>query len=81
VVPDGEQLAYVRMDVDTEDRDIWVMEADGSDHRRLTTLGSAYDPAWSPEGTASHFPPTRRATISRNPTSPQSRSATATSVS
>ena len=48
--PDGEQLAYVRMHMDTEDQDVWVMEADGSDHRRLTTLGSVYDPAWSPEG-------------------------------
>jgi len=47
--PDGEQIAFV------SDRagslDVWVMQADGRDARRLTTdAASEVSPAWSPDG-------------------------------
>jgi Tol biopolymer transport system component len=49
ISPDGRTIAYV---VGTEpERDIWLMDADGSDRRGLIT-GSAddIDPAWSSDG-------------------------------
>jgi Tol biopolymer transport system component len=50
--PDGERIAYVSHEADGKG-DIWVMEADGSNHRRLTVRDDAYDyfPSWSPDGT------------------------------
>jgi Tol biopolymer transport system component len=45
VSPDGSQVAYA------VNRDIWVMDADGSDQRQLTTDGAFNGyPAWSPDG-------------------------------
>lgn len=41
--PDGTQIAY-----DTEDRGIWIMNADGSHKRQLTTGADSF-PAWSPD--------------------------------
>jgi Tol biopolymer transport system component len=42
--PDGAQIAY-----DTDHRGIWIMNADGSHKRQLTTGDDSF-PAWSPDG-------------------------------
>jgi YVTN family beta-propeller protein len=42
--PDGSQLAWTR------GLDIWVMNADGSNQRQLTSGLSAWAPHWSPDG-------------------------------
>jgi len=43
--PDGKQIAY------SEQGDIYVMDADGSNSRRITpTPGADYAPVWSPDG-------------------------------
>ena len=52
ISPDGSQVVYVRtsMDImrDAKKSELWIMHADGSDHRRIGTGGS---PRWSPDGT------------------------------
>jgi TolB protein len=54
--PDGEQIAFVSnrdyLDADTLRfrRDLYVMEADGSNQRRLTETGYDRNPIWSPTG-------------------------------
>jgi hypothetical protein len=42
--PDGKEIAYVR-----RDRELWLVNADGSDQHQLTAPGR--DPDWSPDGT------------------------------
>src|SRR5947209_11421171 len=54
--PDGRRVAYVRefSDVFTERRysNLWIIGADGSDNRPLTTGHHAdSSPRWSPDGT------------------------------
>ncbi len=48
--PDGTQIVFQRFSSKSIDSDIYVMNADGSDVRRLTQLGMAFQPAWSPDG-------------------------------
>ena len=52
ISPDGGQVVYVRtsMDImrDRKRSELWIIDADGSDHRRLGEGGS---PRWSPDGT------------------------------
>jgi polyisoprenoid-binding protein YceI len=49
--PDGKSILYVRFGPGTGAEDIWIMAADGSNARALTTdAGYEYDPAWSPDG-------------------------------
>lgn len=56
ISPDGKKIAYVRGFADPmSDRrysNLWIVNADGSDHRALTT-GNRSDssPRWSPDGT------------------------------
>jgi len=55
ISPDGRQIVYLRsrMSVmqDRRQRNIWVINADGSDHRKLTLrTGSESSPRWSPDG-------------------------------
>ena len=55
ISPDGESVAYVRnyMDVMSDRRcaDIWLVAADGSDHRPLTAGDGCHgSPRWSPDG-------------------------------
>ncbi len=52
ISPDGRQVVYVRMSMDVmRDRrrsELWIVNVDGSGHRRLGEGGS---PRWSPDGT------------------------------
>ncbi len=52
IAPGGSQVVYVRtsMDImsDRKRSELWIVNADGSDHRRLGAGGS---PRWSPDGT------------------------------
>jgi Tol biopolymer transport system component len=56
ISPDGKRVIYVRQfnDIMTDQRhaNLWIVNADGSDHRPLTT-GNYNDasPRWSPDGT------------------------------
>jgi hypothetical protein len=51
--PDGRQILFDR-GTDTG-FDIFVMDVDGTNVRRLTTTGTDYDPHWSPDGTRIAF--------------------------
>ena len=56
ISPDGAHAVYVRNSMDIlEDRrrsELWIVSADGSDHRRLTSgTGNETSPRWSPDGT------------------------------
>lgn len=56
IAPDGEHIAYVRRSNDImTDRtrsNIWLLRADGSDHRPLLSGTANYNsPRWSPDGT------------------------------
>lgn len=42
--PNGSHVAYVK------GTDLWVMDADGSDHRRVVAMWSGPDFTWSPDG-------------------------------
>jgi hypothetical protein len=46
--PDSRQIAYMKCFV--TQCDIYLIDADGSGARRLTTLGNASSPSWSPAG-------------------------------
>ncbi|HEX2313865.1 MAG TPA: protein kinase [Thermomonospora sp.] len=49
--PDGDRLAFTLMNGEGRTNDIAVVDADGSDHRRLTTdPAHDMDPSWSPDG-------------------------------
>ncbi|MGW8267378.1 MAG: prolyl oligopeptidase family serine peptidase [Longimicrobiales bacterium] len=54
ISPDGSRIAYVRSSNDIQRdgarTDLWVLRADGTDHRALTTSGRAGSPVWSPDG-------------------------------
>src|SRR5215211_3243498 len=56
--PDGKTIAYLRgIDVDTgrTDRDIYVINADGSNLSSLTTVEQSTSFAWAPDGTKIAF--------------------------
>src|SRR5207302_429454 len=60
ISPDGKKIVYVRRfaDAATDKRysNLWIINADGTDHRPLTT-GNRSDssPRWSPDGTRIAF--------------------------
>src|SRR5260370_42102309 len=56
ISPDGKKIVYVRRFADpmTDKRyaNLWIINADGTDHRPLTTGNrSDVSPRWSPDGT------------------------------
>jgi Tol biopolymer transport system component len=50
--PDGTQIIFASDRPNTFGSDLWLMNADGSDVRRVTDTGDLeeYDPTWSPDG-------------------------------
>ncbi len=55
IAPDGKRIVYVRnfMDImkDRQRSNLWIVDADGSDHRPLTTGNqNHHSPRWSPDG-------------------------------
>lgn len=52
VSPDGRKIAFTRRDVPGTTEQVYVMAADGSRIRKLTSFepGTAREPAWSPDG-------------------------------
>lgn len=52
--PAGDRVVYVRptAEITTE---LWIMNADGSDHRMLTSGSTDVTPTWSPDGTRIAF--------------------------
>lgn len=48
ISPDGHKIAFVSDRSGTDE--IWVMNEDGSGQTKLTNLGTAEKPAWSPNG-------------------------------
>lgn len=47
--PDGKRLVFVRWP-DSFHQDLFVVDADGRNLRRVTDTGNAFAPAWSPDG-------------------------------
>jgi acylaminoacyl-peptidase len=54
ISPDGRRIAYLRNSMDVmKDRrrsQIWILDADGGDHRPITSGGGEFSPRWSPDG-------------------------------
>jgi Tol biopolymer transport system component len=48
--PDGEHLAYVRVDNGHETSELWIVRADGQGLHGLSIVHVADMPAWSPDG-------------------------------
>jgi hypothetical protein len=55
--PDGTKIAYTRLDETLYKRELWVINADGSDPTRAAVAAdvSAQEPRWSPDGTRIAF--------------------------
>jgi Tol biopolymer transport system component len=49
--PDGTRIAYAAAEGGEKPLQIWVVRADGTGLRRLTSAGDNEEPVWSPDGT------------------------------
>jgi hypothetical protein len=49
IAPDGTRIAYNRESSSIDERDVWVMNADGSGQHLFAT--AAWDPTWTPDST------------------------------
>jgi Tol biopolymer transport system component len=54
VSPDGGQIVFVR-EADSSTYEIWVMDSDGENERRLTSGHEDFAPAWSSDGKSVFF--------------------------
>ncbi len=54
VSPDGKKIAFHAIDA-SKKVDIWVMDVDGENQRRLTSGHNASNPTWSPDGSRIAF--------------------------
>ena len=49
--PDGSRIAFVALGEERTGKDIWVMNADGSEPVNISWgIGDEFDPAWTPDG-------------------------------
>jgi dipeptidyl aminopeptidase/acylaminoacyl peptidase len=53
--PDGRRIALVNQRAKVGDDEIWVIDANGSNARQLTTTDDNFAPAWSPDGSRIAF--------------------------
>jgi Tol biopolymer transport system component len=54
--PDAKRLAFTaRYGAADANQDIWIVRADGTGRRRLTTDGASFHPVWSPDGRRIYF--------------------------
>lgn len=49
ISPDGAQIVFMRWTVASNQNQVWVMNRDGSNPRRVVN-GAGWDPSWSPDG-------------------------------
>jgi TolB protein len=49
ISPDGKSIAFMRWTVASDQYQIWVMDRDGGNPRRVYS-GTGWDPTWSPDG-------------------------------
>lgn len=50
ISPDGKLIAFMRWTAASNQYQLWVMDRDGANPRRVTD-GTGWDPTWSPDGT------------------------------
>src|SRR6266545_1649839 len=72
VSPNGRKIAFIR--TTAGNRDLWIMNADGSGQRRLTSSSAEdeRDPVWSPNGALIAFTSATRAPCVPGPCPPWS---------
>jgi TolB protein len=62
ISPDGTSIAFMRWTQDSDEYQIWVMDRNGGNPRRLFS-GTGWDPTWSPDGSQILFASDREGAI------------------
>jgi TolB protein len=62
ISPDGRFVAFMRWTLASDQDQLWVMERDGSQPRRVVD-GTGWDPTWSPDGTTLLFASDRAGSV------------------